>query len=72
MPAVTKRSSDSPVRVEDADGGVARPGHLARDVEQLLQDRLELELGDQDPARVDQAPEAEFVEERTEMSWGPA
>ena len=38
-----------PALVEHAHGRVARAGDLARDVEQLLQDRLDVELGDQSP-----------------------
>jgi len=50
--------------VEDADGRIARARDLARDVEKLLQDGLDLELGsNQNPPRVDQAPEAGLVED---------
>ena len=51
-----------PGRVEHADGGVARAGDVARDVEQLPQHRVDVERGHQEPAsRVDQATKAEFV-----------
>ena len=43
MPAVTKRSSSAARLVEHADGRVARAGDLARDVEQLAQDRLDVD-----------------------------
>ena len=50
-----------PAVVEHADGRVARAGDLAGDVEQLLEHGLDVEFGDQAPARIDQAPEAELV-----------
>jgi SAM-dependent methyltransferase len=52
--------------VEDADGGVARARDLARDAEQLLQHRLDVAAGDQEPSpRVDQAAQAKLVEHRS-------
>ena len=52
-----------PALVEHAHGRIARAGHLARDVEELPQDRLDVELGDQKPSpRIDQATEAGLVE----------
>ena len=63
MPAVTKRSSSCRLLVEHADGRVARAGDLAGDVEELLEHRLDVELGDQRPPRIDQAPEAELIED---------
>ena len=50
-----------PAVVEHADGRVARAGDLAGDVEQPMQHRVDVELGDEPPARIDQAPEAELV-----------
>ena len=50
MPAVMKRSSVLPALVEHADGRVARTGDLARDIEQLPQDRLDVQRGDEEPA----------------------
>ena len=48
--------------VEDADGRVAGPGDLARDVQKLLQDGVDLELGDQGAPCVNQAPKTGLVE----------
>ena len=60
-----------PRLVEHPDGGVARAGDLARDVEQLLQDRVDVELGGEDAAAgVDQAPEAGLVERGWDMTGG--
>ena len=50
-----------PAIVEDADGGVARAGDLAGDVEEPYEHRVDVELGDEPRARIDQAPEAELV-----------
>ena len=50
-----------PAIVEHADGRVARAGDLASDVEQLLEHRLDVELGDEAATRIDQSPEAELV-----------
>ena len=43
--------------VEHADGRVARARQLARDLEQALEHRLGIELGDERPPDVQQAPE---------------
>ena len=52
-----------PRLVEHPDRGVARAGDLARHVEQLLQDGVDVELRGEDAAAgVDQAPEARLVE----------
>ena len=60
-----KRSSSCACLVEHADGRVARAGDLARDVEQLAQDRLDVDLGDEQPAPgIDEAPQAGLVERR--------
>ena len=56
-----KRVELLPAIVEHADGRVARAGDLAGDVEQLLEHGLDIELGDEAAARIDQAPEAELV-----------
>ena len=37
--------------IENAEGGISRAGHPARDVEQLADDVLDLELGDEPAAR---------------------
>ena len=42
--------------VEYADGGVARTRQLARDVEQTLEHRIGVELGEERPADVQQPP----------------
>jgi hypothetical protein len=52
-----------PALVEHAHGGVARTGDLARDVEELSQDRLDVQRGDEEPSpRIDQATKARLVE----------
>ena len=43
-------------------GGVARAGHPTRDVEQLADDALEVELGDEPATRMDELPQAGGVE----------
>jgi hypothetical protein len=53
-----------PAVVQDAHGRVPRSGHVAGDVEQLMEHRLDVELGDQAAPCVDQAPEAELVKGR--------
>ena len=54
-----------PCLVEHPDGRVARAGDLARDVEELPQHRLDVDLGDQQPAPgIDEAPQAGLVERR--------
>ena len=63
MPAVMKRSRLLAAIVEHADGRVARARDLSCDVEELPQDRLDVERGDEEPSRsVDQATKAGFVE----------
>ena len=52
------------VVVEHADRRVARPSDLAGDIEQALQDRLEIEVGDEPAAGLDQAAQALLVENR--------
>ena len=49
--------------VEHADRRVARAGELARDLEQPLEHRLGVELGDQRAADVHQPPQAVFIHE---------
>ena len=59
-----------PALVEDTDRRIARAGELARDIEELLQHGLDVERGDQGSPRVDQAAEAEFVEDgRSAHYW---
>jgi hypothetical protein len=52
----------APLGVQDADGGVARPRHLARRAQQLLQDRVEVQPRDQDAAGVEDLPQPGGVE----------
>ena len=54
IPRVTKRSSDRARLVEHAERGVARAGQLAGDVEHLRQQRLEVALGDERTADLDE------------------
>ena len=57
------------VLVEDADRGVARAGQLAGDAQQLLEHGVDLELGHQPAAGLQQRREAGFVE-RPELHGG--
>ena len=57
------------VVVEDPDRGVARAGQLAGDAQQLLEHGVDLELGHQPAARLEQRREARFVE-RSEPHGG--
>jgi hypothetical protein len=50
------------VLVENADGGVAGAGQLAGDAQQLLEHGVDLELGDQTAARLQQRRKAGLVE----------
>ncbi len=50
------------LRVEDPERGVAGTGELAGDIQQLLQDRLEVELGDQRAPDCHQAAEHALVQ----------
>ena len=61
-PAVTKRSSSSAV-VEDARRPRTARRSVAGDLEQLMEHRLDVELGDQAAPYVDQPPEAKLVKE---------
>ena len=47
--------------VEHADGRVARARQLARDLEQALEHRLGIELGDERPPDVQQAPQPPLI-----------
>ena len=51
-----------PILVEDPKRGMARPGQLAPDLDHLAQHRLEVELGDQAPADIDQPAKTMLVQ----------
>ncbi len=57
-----KASQLSVILIEHPDGGVTGTGQVARDIEQAAQDALEVELGDEHPARVEQQTQAAIVE----------
>ena len=62
IPRVTKRSQLAAVVVEHAERGVAGAGQLAGDAQQLLEHGVDLELGHQPAAGLEQRREACFVE----------
>ena len=57
-----KRSSSLPLAVEHSERRVLGAGQLARRLDHRAQHRLEVELGEQAAADVDQAPEALFLD----------
>ena len=61
IPTIRKRSSCSTSVVEDAERRVAGAGDLARHLEQALEQRVEVELGDDAAADLDEASESVFV-----------
>ena len=62
IPRVTKRSQLAAVLVEHADRRVAGAGQLAGDAQQLLEHGVDLELGHEAAAGLQQRREAGFVE----------
>jgi len=52
--------------VEDAERRVARPGQLARGLEDAIEHQIEIELGQEAPPDLDEAGEAVVVAERLE------
>ena len=54
--------------IENAERGISRAGHPARHVEQLADDALDLELGDEPAPGLDELPQAGSIERRGRSS----